>query len=93
MVWFLRVEQGKGRKDRYVMLSPHLSNAAHLVESRDDRRAGLFPGRDPSTADDDAPAQSRLPTPHNMAEIQKRRIAPTHCATLRDPPAGAKTSI
>ena len=28
----IRVEQGKGRKDRYVMLSPQLSTCARLVE-------------------------------------------------------------
>jgi site-specific recombinase XerD len=44
----IRVEQGKGRKDRYVMLSPRL-----LVELRKYWKAArpkswLFPGRDPN---------------------------------------------
>ena len=43
----IRVEQGKGRKDRYVMLSPHL---LHLLRSwwREARPQGwLFPGQNP----------------------------------------------
>ena len=43
----IRVEQGKGRKDRYVMLSPHL---LHLLRSwwREARPRGwLFPGQNP----------------------------------------------
>jgi integrase/recombinase XerD len=43
----IRVEQGKGRKDRYVMLSPHL---LHLLRRwwKEARPQGwLFPGRDP----------------------------------------------
>jgi hypothetical protein len=35
----IRVEQGKGRKDRYVTLSPICSSAARLVE--DGTTAGL----------------------------------------------------
>ena len=46
----LRVEQGKGRKDRYVMLSPQSARtAARLVAGRRGRKAGCFPGRTRST--------------------------------------------
>ena len=41
----IRVEQGKGRKDRYVMLSPHLLELLRAWwRHRAARRAGCFPG-------------------------------------------------
>ena len=57
----LRVEQGKGRKDRYAMLSPQL-----LELLRDWWQGGTptglaVPRPRPGQPDDDAPAQSRLP--------------------------------
>ena len=67
----LRVEQGKGRKDRYAMLSPNLlellrdwyrSPASGLAVSR--RRS--------DAADVDAAVQSRLHAAAPMAEIKKR---------------------
>ena len=56
----LRVEQGKGRKDRFAMLSPQL-----LELLRDWWRIArpavwMFPGRD-RIPDDHAPAQPGLP--------------------------------
>ena len=57
----IRVEQGKGRKDRHAMLSPQL-----LALLRDWWRIAHPQGVDvprprPHQPDDDAPAQSRLP--------------------------------
>src|SRR5437016_8716048 len=40
----IRVEQGKGRKDRYVMLSPHLPELLRAWWRRHDRKAGCFQG-------------------------------------------------
>jgi integrase/recombinase XerD len=40
----IRVEQGKGRKDRYVMLSPHLLELLRACGRSRDRRAGCFQG-------------------------------------------------
>jgi integrase len=40
----IRVEQGKGRKDRYVMLSPHLLERCAPGGGRHDRKAGCFQG-------------------------------------------------
>ena len=40
----IRVEQGKGRKDRYVMLSPALLDLLREWCARPGRRAGCFPG-------------------------------------------------
>jgi site-specific recombinase XerD len=44
----IRVEQGKGRKDRYVMLSPHLLNLLRSWWKAARPQGWLFPGRDPA---------------------------------------------
>ena len=43
----IRVEQGKGRKDRYVMLSEHLLHLLRAWWKAARPRGWLFPGRDP----------------------------------------------
>jgi integrase/recombinase XerD len=43
----IRVEQGKGRKDRYVMLSPHLLDLLRAWWKVARPQGWLFPGRDP----------------------------------------------
>src|SRR5918995_4245436 len=43
----IRVKQGKGRKDRYVMLSPHLLELLRAWWKAARPRGWLFPGRDP----------------------------------------------
>ena len=69
----LRIEQGKGRKDRYAMLSPVLLELLRDWWRIARPTAWLFPGRRSAAADVDAPAQSRraMRRPH-MAEINKR---------------------
>src|SRR5580704_1650908 len=42
----IRVEQGKGRKDRYVMLSPHLLELLRAWWRMERPQGWLFPGRD-----------------------------------------------
>jgi integrase len=42
----IRVEQGKGRKDRYVMLSPHLLALLRAWWKAARPQGWLFPGRD-----------------------------------------------
>jgi integrase/recombinase XerD len=42
----IRVEQGKGRKDRYVMLSPHLLQLLRAWWKATRPQGWLFPGRD-----------------------------------------------
>jgi site-specific recombinase XerD len=44
----IRVEQGKGRKDRYVMLSPHLLELLRAYWKMARPQVWLFPGRPPS---------------------------------------------
>jgi integrase/recombinase XerD len=43
----IRVEQGKGRKDRYVMLSPHLLELLRAWWRTERPQGWLFPGRNP----------------------------------------------
>jgi len=43
----IRVDQGKGRKDRYVMLSPHLLELLRQWWHVARPKGWLFPGRDP----------------------------------------------
>jgi integrase/recombinase XerD len=45
----LRVEQGKGQRDRYVMLSPQLSNCCATGGRGRGLRSGSFPARTRST--------------------------------------------
>ena len=45
----IRVEQGKGRKDRYAMLSPQLLALLRALVESPGRRAGSFPVRTRST--------------------------------------------
>jgi integrase len=56
----IRVEQGKGRKDRFAMLSPQLLELLRDWWRIAHPEVWMFPGRDRINPDDPAPAQSRL---------------------------------
>ncbi len=75
----IRVEQGKGRKDRYVMLSQHLLDLLRAWW-RVGAAAGLaVSGAEPGQPAHDAPAQPGLPC--RSADGRDRQARPLH--TLR----------
>ncbi len=68
----IRVEQGKGRKDRYVMLSPHLLALLRAWWKAARPRGWLFPGRDPAQPMTARQLNRACHAAANMAEIDKR---------------------
>ena len=86
----IRVEQGKGRKDRYVMLSPHLLDLLRAWWKAARPQGWLFPGPRSGAADDDAPAQSRLPCRRPDGGDQQARLAAHVAAQLCHPSARAE---
>ena len=68
----IRIEQGKGHKDRYVMLSPHLLELLRAWYSVARPQGWLFPGLNPVNP---------------MTTRQLRRL-PCHCSHGRDRQAG-----
>jgi integrase len=86
----IRVEQGKGRKDRYVMLSPHLLNLLRAWWKAARPQGWLFSRARSSAADDHAPAQSRLPRRGPDGRDQQARVAAHAAAQLCHPPTRAE---
>jgi integrase/recombinase XerD len=68
----IRVEQGKGRKDRYVMLSPHLLNLLRAWWKAARPQGWLFPGRDPAQPMTTRQLNRACHAAVQMAEINKR---------------------
>jgi integrase/recombinase XerD len=68
----IRVEQGKGRKDRYVMLSPHLLKLLRAWWEVAHPRGWLFPGRNPVQPLTTRQLNRACHAAAHMAEIDKR---------------------
>lgn len=68
----IRVEQGKGRKDRYVMLSPQLLNLLRAWWLQARPPVWLFPGRDPIDPLSTRQLNRAVHAAADMAEIDKR---------------------
>jgi site-specific recombinase XerD len=68
----IRVEQGKGRKDRYVMLSPHLLDLLRAWWKAARPQGWLFPGRDPAQPMTTRQLNRACHAAAQMAEIKKR---------------------
>jgi integrase/recombinase XerD len=68
----IRVEQGKGRKDRYVMLSPHLLALLRTWWKAARPQGWLFPGRDPAQPMTTRQLNRACHAAAQMAEIDKR---------------------
>ena len=88
----IRVEQGKGRKDRYVMLSPQLLALLRAWWKAARPQGWLFPGQNrvnpltPRQLNRVCHAAARL------AEIDKPVSACTPCATASPPTCSSRTS-
>jgi integrase/recombinase XerD len=96
----IRVEQGKGRKDRHAMLSPRLLEVLRAWRRQCQSQGWLFPGSDPlrpitarqlnracHMAADVAGLGSWI-TPHTLRHNAESRIMPSNLAI---PPRGAQT--
>jgi integrase/recombinase XerD len=68
----IRVEQGKGRKDRYVMLSPHLLELLRAWWKAARPQGWLFPGRDRVQPMTTRQLNRACHAAAQMAEIDKR---------------------
>jgi integrase len=68
----IRVEQGKGRKDRYVMLSPHLLQLLRAWYKTAEPQGWLFPGRDRVQPITTRQLNRACHAAAQMAEIKKR---------------------
>jgi integrase/recombinase XerD len=68
----IRVEQGKGRKDRYVMLSPHLLDLLRAWYKAARPQGWLFPGRNPVQPMTTRQLTRACHAAAQMAEIGKR---------------------
>jgi len=75
----IRIEQGKGRKDRYVMLSPHLLELLRAWYRLARPQGWLFPGRDPVNPMTTRQLNRACHAAAQMAEIGK----PVSMHTLR----------
>ncbi|MGY2909158.1 tyrosine-type recombinase/integrase [Bradyrhizobium sp. URHC0002] len=67
----IRVEQGKGRKDRYVMLSPHLLDLLRAWWRAARPQGWLFPGRNPAQPMTTRQLNRACHAAAQMAEISK----------------------
>ena len=86
----IRVEQGKGRKDRYVMLSPHLLELLRAWWKTARPQGWLFPGRDPVQPMTTRQLNRACHAAAQIGRDQQARVAPHLAAQLRHPSARAE---
>ena len=86
----IRVEQGKGGKDRNVMLSPSLLDLLRTWWKAARPQGWLFPGRDPAQPMTTRQLNRACHAAAQMAEHQQARLAAYLAAQLRHPPARAE---
>ena len=93
----IRVEQGKGRKDRNAMLSPQLLDLLR-VWWREGKRRGvmlrhgwLFPGRNPVESLSTRQLNRAVHAAAEAAGIKKRASIRTRCATASPPTCWNRT--
>ena len=86
----IRVREGKGGRDRYVMLSPQLLAILRAHWRRTRSRPWLFPGPDPSRPITVAHGAARLPRGGRGRRARQVGHRPHPAPLLRHPPAGAR---
>ena len=69
----LRVEQGKGQRDRYVMLARNCSNLCATGGGRRDRRSGSFPARTDQSCEVGVHRLAAGDDQHQAAKQQQRQ--------------------
>ena len=89
----LRVEQGKGDKDRYVMLSPRLLELLRDWWRAARPRAWLFPGQNPVNPMTAASAQPRLSRRGAGGGDRQARVAAHAAGTASPRICSNRTSI
>ena len=77
----IRVEQGKGRKDRYVMLPPKLLEMLRDYWRRTHPGEWLFPGRLPGQPISTSAVEVRLPAKRGCGAASTNRSPRMRCAT------------
>ncbi len=77
----IRVEQGKGHKDRYVMLSPHLLELLRAWWRRGTTTGVAVSRNEPGQPDVDPPAQSRLRYRGPNGRDRQAGVSRTPCGT------------
>ena len=94
----LRVEQGKGRKDRYAMLSPVLLERLRawwrVAHAQGKMLPGgwLFPGPQPDGPVDHAPAQPRHPRRRRGRADRQARLDAHAAGTALRPTCSSRRS-
>ena len=86
----IRVEQGKGGKDRYVMLSPQLLRILRSYWRLARPQRWLFPGRDEDRPLDPDRIACRLPFGPHGGRPEQTGDGPHAAAQLRDASAGER---
>jgi integrase/recombinase XerD len=86
----IHVEQGKGRKDRYVMLSPHLLELLRAWWRTARPQGWLFPGQNRVNPMTTRQLNRACHAAAHRAEIKQARIAPHLAAQLRHSPIGTE---
>ena len=86
----IRVRQAKGRKDRYVMLSPRLLEILRQYWKAARPTPYLFPGQDPDEAAQSPHGATGLPGRSPGRGTGQARHRPHPASQLRHPPAGGR---
>ena len=86
----IRVEQGKGRRDRDALLSPQLLRMLRDWWKTARPQVWLFPNRLSGFERDAAIAQPRLPRGRQAGRHHQARLPAHPAALLRHPPVGAE---